>query len=172
MKTTILTALAILAAPAASGAQSIPRSQPGTVSQMIGKARIEIAYHRPVARGRNLFGGLVPWGRVWSPSSDTAAIFMTSRELNVAGSKLAAGRYSVFAIPARETWTIIFSSAAPVFHLAYPAGKDVLRIRVKPGTGDHMETLAFYFPVVDADSAVLDLHWGTTVVPIPIRAKQ
>lgn len=151
-------------------AQEIRKSQLATVSQMVGPTRIEITYRRPVARGRELFGALVPWGRVWSPSADTAAIFSTTTPLDVAGSRLPAGRYSLWMIPARDAWTVVFSSRQPVFHLGYRSDSDVLRVRATPHPADHMETLGFYFPMVDADSAVLNLHWGKTVVPIPIRS--
>jgi DUF2911 family protein len=172
MRLSVMLSLMLIAAPACSKAQSIRKSQLATVSQMIGDARVEIIYRRPVAHGRNLFGALVPFGDVWSPSADSAAVFTTTRELEIAGGKLPAGRYSVWAIPDRESWTLIFNSVTPVFHLRYPEGKDVLRVKAKPKTGDHMETLAFYFPVVDEDSAVLNLHWGRTVVPFAIKARQ
>jgi hypothetical protein len=172
MRVIVMLSLMLFAAPASSNAQSIRKSQLATVSQMIGDARVEIIYRRPVARGRNLFGSLVPFGDIWSPSADSAAVFTTTKELEVAGAKLPAGRYSVWAIPDRESWTLIFNSVTPVFHLRYPEGKDVLRVKGKPKTGDHMETLAFYFPLVDEDSAVLNLHWGSTVVPFAIKAKQ
>jgi hypothetical protein len=73
-------------------------------------------------------------------------------------------------IPDRDAWTVIFSSKVPVFHLGYPRERDVLRVRATPRSADHMETLGFYFPMVDADSAILNLHWGRTVVPILIRS--
>ncbi|MEO7501439.1 MAG: DUF2911 domain-containing protein [Gemmatimonadaceae bacterium] len=152
-----------------SPAQTIRKSQLASVMQMIGDTRIEIIYHRPVARARELYGALVPWGRIWSPSADTAAIFRTTTDLEVGSARLRAGRYSIWAIPDRESWTIIFSSVVPVFHVRYPEGRDVLRVKATPHPGDHMETLAFYFPMVDADSAVLNLHWGKTVVPLSIR---
>ncbi|MBA3342247.1 MAG: DUF2911 domain-containing protein [Gemmatimonadaceae bacterium] len=168
----MLLVMSMLALAGSAGAQpEIRKSQLATVSQMVGSARIEIVYRRPVARGRELFGGIVPYGRPWSPSADSAALFTASRDLEVEGLRLAAGRYSVWAIPGRETWTVIFSSAQPVFHLPYPEGRDVLRVRAPARAGDHMETLAFYFPVVDADSAILNLHWGKTVVPLSVRGK-
>jgi hypothetical protein len=172
LRLTAMVSLVLIVAPARSGAQSIRRSQLATVSQMIGDARIEIIYRRPVARGRELFGSLVPFGDVWSPSADSAALFTTTKELQIAGAKLPAGRYSLWAIPDRDSWTLIFNSVTPVFHLRYPQGKDVLRVHAKPKAADHMETLAFYFPMVDEDSAVLNIHWGKTVVAFAIKAKQ
>jgi hypothetical protein len=166
----ITTVLLIYACSPADG-QPGRKSQLASVTQLVGPARIEIRYRRPVARGRQLFGGIVRWDRVWSPSADTAAVFTTTTALEVGRSRLPAGRYSVWMIPNQETWTVIFSSEAPVFHIPYREGHDVLRVRVKPMTAEHMETLGFYFPMVDADSAVLNMHWGKTIVPIPIRAR-
>jgi hypothetical protein len=141
------------------------------VSQSVAGTRVEIVYRRPVARGRQLFGSLVPWGRIWTPSADSAARLTTSGPLQVNGSDLPAGTYSVWAIPDSSSWTIVFNSVAETFHLRYPEGSDVLRVRAKPASGEHVETLMFTFPVVDADSARLELRWGTTVVPLSLHVK-
>lgn len=164
----------LAAAPACAQEPGAPRvrpSQHGTVTQRVGTTDIAIAYNRPVARGRALFGALVPWGREWNPGADTATTISVSAPVRVNGERLAAGTYSLWAIPDTASWTIIFSSAQPVWHRPYPAGRDALRVRAAPATGDHMETLAFYFPVVGPDSTVLRLHWGTTIVPVTIRTE-
>jgi hypothetical protein len=160
--------LALGCATSAAYAQT-PKSQLGEVSQSVAGTRIDITYRRPVARGRTLFGALVPWGRVWSPSSDTAARLIISAPIEINGAKLAAGSYSIWAIPDSAQWTVIFSGVATVFHLRYPEGQDVLRVRATPARGEHIETLSFVFPMVDADSARLELRWGTTVIPLFIR---
>jgi len=68
-------------------------------------------------------------------------------------------------------WTVIFSRAAHVFHKPYPgANFDVLRVDVTPEQASPMESFAIYFTIVLRDDAVLRLHWGTTGVPIRIRA--
>jgi hypothetical protein len=138
--------------------------------QWVGAAKIDISYHRPVARGRELFGALVPYGKVWSPSADSAAVFKTSKSLTVNGSALAAGSYSIWTIPGASEWTIIFSSIDVVHHMFYPEGKDAMRVTAVPRTGDHLETLAIYFPMVNADSAEMVVHWGKTVVPLRIKS--
>jgi len=148
------------------------RSQLAVVSQTIAGTRVEIVYRRPVARGRQLFGSLVRWGLIWTPSADTAARLTTTGPLQVNGSELPAGSYSVWAIPDSSSWTIVFNSVAETFHLRYPEGRDVLRVRATPASGEHVETLMFAFPIVDADSARLELRWGTTVVPLSIHAKR
>lgn len=161
---------ALLAVPAVAGAQTTPRSQLGTVSQLVAGTRVEIVYRRPVAHGRALFGALVPWGKIWTPSADSAARITVSTPVTINGSRLAAGTYSIWTIPDSTAWTIIFNRTAAAFHLRYPAGNDVLRVKATPRQGEHVETLQWEFPMVDADSAVVQLHWGTTVVPLQLRA--
>lgn len=164
-------ALAMLcAATRDSSAQPVPKSQLASVVQQVAGTRIEVQYRRPVARGRALFGALVPWGKTWTPSADSAARFTTSTAVTVNGVSLAAGSYGVWAIPDSTSWTVIFSSVSSVFHTRYPQGADVRRVRARPHQGDHTESLLFSFPMVDADSTVLQLRWGTTVIPLMIRA--
>lgn len=161
---------ALLQAPA--GAQGIPFSQHGTVTQRVGFTDISISYNRPVARGRVLFGKLVKWGRVWHPGADSATTITFSKSVSIEGQALAAGSYTLWTIPDTTRWTVIFSRAVHVFHLPYPGESfDVLRVPVTPVPGSHMEVLAYYFPVVGPDSAVLNLHWGTTIVPLHIHTQ-
>ncbi|HEU4632004.1 MAG TPA: DUF2911 domain-containing protein [Gemmatimonadaceae bacterium] len=161
-------AVALAGWPRDAAAQAPRRSQRAAVMQMVGATRIEIAYSRPVARGRELFGALVPWGRPWNPGADTATTIALSAPVRVNGAALPAGTYSLWAIPGEREWTLIFSRAQPVWHTPYPAGRDALRVQATPQRGAHMETLAFYFPVVEGRTAVLHLHWGETVVPLRI----
>jgi len=147
-------------------APKVKPSQHGSVSQRIADTTITLEYNRPVARGRELFGKLVPYGRVWCPGADDCTTIELSTKVTVEGQELPAGKYSVWAEPGPEKWIFIFNKQANVFHTRYPAGQDALRLEVTPRTGSHMETLAFYFPAVDGHKGELAFHWGTVVVPI------
>ena len=138
--------------------------------QRLGATRVEVRYSRPSARGRELFGALVPWGRPWTPGADTATSITFTEAVRINGQPLAAGAYSVWMIPDEARWTIIFSSANPVWHLPYPAGRDVLRVESQAREGTYMELLTFYFPDVDGLKGELVMHWGKTVVPLAIEA--
>lgn len=166
-----LIALALLGVANSALAQARPPSQHATVSQSVGGTEISVEYNRPVARGRVLFGGIVPWGKEWDPGADSATRIRISTNVRVNGKPLAAGEYSLWAIPDPTAWIVILSKAAHVYHIPYPAGQDALRIRVAPRQSSHMETLGLYFPVVDGSLAVLHLHWGTTVVPLTIEGQ-
>lgn len=171
MRSISLSGFLIVALASCLGAQPGHKSQLATVSQVVSSARIEIVYRRPVARGRELFGKLVPYGNIWTPSADSAAVFTTTGDIDVAGQRLKAGTYAMWMIPDPQNWTVVFTSAVHVFHLNRPASSDeVMRVRVQPTSGEHMESLGFYFPMVDADSATLVMHWGKTVVPVSIKA--
>jgi len=163
-------AVAVTGSPARS--QGYPFSQRGTVSQMVAFTEISVSYGRPVARGRDLFGALVPWDSVWHPGADSATRVTFSHDVLLEGKSLRAGEYSLWLIPReRAPWTVILSRAAHVFHRPYPGSRfDVLRIDVTPEQVSNMESFAIYFPMVLRDEAVMRLHWGTTAVPIRIRA--
>ena len=162
--------LALTAVPARS--QGFPFSQRGSVTQMVAFTEISIFYGRPVARGRALFGALVPWDSVWHPGADSATRIKFSRDVLIEGQPLRAGEYSLWLIPREHApWTVIFSRAALVFHKPYPGARfDVLRVDVTPEQVSHVESFAIYFPMVLRDETVLRLHWGTTAVPVRIKA--
>ncbi|HJP86213.1 MAG TPA: DUF2911 domain-containing protein [Gemmatimonadaceae bacterium] len=168
----ISVSLLSFAAPNSSTAQTYPFSQRGSVTQNVAHTQIAIFYGRPVARGRALFGSLVPWDQIWHPGADSATRMVIDHDIIVEGKPLRAGEYTLWLIP-RETapWTLIFSRAAHVFHKPYPGEQyEVLRVDVKPQQAADVETFAIYFPLVLRDEAVMQLHWGTTAVPVRIKA--
>jgi len=164
--------LTLLFAPAANA--QVPRSQHGSVTQRVATTDISVSYNRPVARGRELFGVLVRWGRRWHPGADSATTISFSKDVTIDGQPLKAGRYTLWTVPEEsKPWTVIFNRGTGVWHTNYPGDSlDALRLEIKPDSGAYMESLAYYFPMVDADSAVLRLHWGTTIVPMMIRERR
>ena len=149
--------------------EDVQASQSGSVSQTVATTEITIVYDRPVARGRELFGGIVAYGEIWNPGANDATKASFSQSVTINGMPLPAGDYSIWAIPDPNEWTVIFNRAADVYHEPYPGEEhEELRLMVTPESGQHMETLAFYFPAVEKKDAVLRLHWGETVVPLAI----
>lgn len=169
-----LSVLGSVSTPIPAFAQGFPASQRGSVSQTIAFTDVSVAYGRPVARGRVLFGdsALVRWGNIWHPGADSATRVRFSRDVLLEGREVKAGEYSIWLIPrSTGSWTFILSRAAHVFHQPYPGeAADALRLDIAPERGAHMETLAFYFPVVLRDEAVLRVHWGELMLPIRIKA--
>jgi hypothetical protein len=168
----LLVLVAVLAQHSAQSVHSpaVKASQHGTVTQKVAGTLITVVYNRPVARGRDLFGALVPYDKVWCPGADYCTTIAVSTDVTIEGQKLPAGTYSVWAKPGASKWTLMINRAQLIFHTSYQtvADQDLLTLEVTPRTGSHMETLAFYFPVVDGKHAELVLHWGTVVVPLGI----
>ena len=151
--------------------EDVPKSQRASLDQHVANTVITVTYSRPVARGRELFGALVPYDKPWTPGADRATWIKVTRDVTVNGASLPAGSYSLWAIPRASAWTMIFHKDWNRFHLPYPGDEGVtLRVDdIKAERGQHMEALAWYFPVVEGKDAVLRLHWGDTIVPLAVR---
>lgn len=150
--------------------EEVRKSQAAAVSQRVANTEITLTYSRPVARGRALFGSLVPYDEVWNPGADQATAIAFTRDVQVNGQPLPAGKYSLWVIPRAEDWTIIFNRAADVYHTPYPGeAQDALRLTIRPERGPHMEALAFYFPTVEGKETELRMHWGDVMVPLSVR---
>jgi hypothetical protein len=154
-------------------AQPGRRSQRGTVTQLVNGTAISIRYFRPVLRGRTPFPDVVNWGRTWTPGADSATRIEIDGPVEFEGQALPAGRYSLWVVPQQnEAWKVIFNKQADAFHLSHDESQDALTLQVRPVVlSTSVETLQLSFPVVDADSAVLELQWGTVALPIRLRAR-
>lgn len=166
----LFAAIVAFASPVAG--QGYPFSQRGSVEQDVAHTRITVAYGRPVARGRALFGQLVPWDSIWHPGADSATRVSFDHDVLLEGHPTKAGDYSLWLVPREHgPWTLILSHAAKAFHKPYPGAEhEALRLDVMPESLSHMESLAIYFPVVLRDDAVMRIHWGSTGVPIHLKA--
>lgn len=168
--TTLLLALAVTPDPSAA---QVRASETGSVSQTVDGTVITLEYSRPVARGRDsLFGGIVEWGESWTPGANWATTLEVSKSVRINGEPLPQGKYSVWMVPRPDTsWSVVFHSDARRFHTQppeQPSDGEALRVEAAPQRGPHMETLAWYFPVVTRDGATLRMHWGETFVPLRI----
>jgi hypothetical protein len=146
-------------------------SQAASVSQDIHTTTVSVHYFRPVARGREaLFGQVVPFGETWTPGANRATYIELTGDVLVNGTLLEAGRYSIWVTPTEESpWPLVFSTEWDMFHQPYPEGTEALVLDVSPEAGDHMESLAVYFPAVEGYQATLRIHWGDTVLPLNLE---
>jgi len=86
---------------------------------------ISIVYGRPSMRGRTIFGGLVPFDRVWCPGADECTRLSTNRDLQLAGLRLQAGDYTLWMEPTETVWSLIFNRDAHAFHTRHSPRLDV-----------------------------------------------
>ena len=151
-------------------ARVFPHDSPkATLTQMIGLGKIEVSYSRPRVRGRKIWDGLVPFGKVWRTGANYPTFVTFEREVKVEGQKLAPGKYALYTIPGPREWTVIFSTNTELWGaFGYQPDDDALRVRVKPVSASFRESFTIEVSNVRLESAVLNLRWDKLNVPIRI----
>ncbi|MGA9451092.1 MAG: DUF2911 domain-containing protein [Verrucomicrobiia bacterium] len=154
-------------------AVNFPAASPAcTLKQRIGLTDIEIVYSRPGVKNRTIFGGIVPYGQVWRTGANQATKITFSTPVKLEGNDIPAGTYALFTIPGETEWTIIISKNAAQFGaFQYNQKDDLVRFKVRPITltDTTLETFTIEFNHIRDESAVLNLVWEKTVVPIHLE---
>lgn len=142
-------------------------SKNGKTETQIDGVDIVIEYGRPNAKGREVWGKLVPYGEVWRTGANEATTISFSGPVAVEGEVLDAGTYSLFTIPNEDEWVIIFNKTAEQWGaFNYDSEQDALRVTVTPESGEHVESMDFV-----AEESTIKLRWLETVVPFTIAAQ-
>lgn len=144
-------------------------SQHAVVTQTIGISTITVDYHRPLTGGREIFGKVVPYGKVWRAGANENTTIAFSDDVTVEGKPLAAGKYGLHMIPDKEQWTVIFSKNSTSWgSFSYDEKEDALRVTTKPTSSELEQALLFTFDDVKDDSTLTTLRWDKTAVPIRV----
>lgn len=142
------------------------RSKNGKATGTVDGVDVTLEYGRPEVRGRDLWGGLVPYGEVWRTGADEATTITFSDAVTIEGESLPAGTYALFTIPGEDTWTVIFNHEARQWGaFGYDSGKDALRVEVTPREHEHVEAMTFA-----VENGEVVLHWGELAVPFTVAA--
>jgi hypothetical protein len=167
--TTSLTAQT--AAPAAPKLEFPAASPSIMLKQRVGITDIELLYARPSAKGRVVFGALVPYGKIWRTGANTATKIKFSTAVNFGGAAISAGSYELFTIPGEKEWTVIVHKDSSSWGAyAYKQENDVARVTVKPvALAAAVETLEIGFNDLRDESATLNLSWANVRVPVAIK---
>lgn len=146
-------------------------SPAATAAGKVNNANIAIIYSSPSVKGRQIWGSLVPYDKVWRAGANEATVFMTDRDIKVEGKPLAAGKYSLYAIPGEKEWTIIFNSETGQWGIkrdgetSEDISKDVLRVHVKPQTSATPSEQLTY----TVDESGFALLWENLKVPVSVK---
>lgn len=149
-----------------------PAASPAcTIKQRVGLTDIEIAYSRPGVKDRVIFGGIVPYGAVWRTGANNATKITFSAPVKLNGTDIPAGTYALFTIPGADEWTIIINKGAAQWGaFQYDEKADVARFKATPITLTRpIETFTIEFNHIRDESAVINLVWDKTVVPINLE---
>lgn len=165
----------VLTASQAEAQLKLPQpSSTQFILQDLGTEQISVVYQRPSAKGRVIFGDLVPYDQIWRTGANDATNITFQSEVMIEGKKLEASTYALFTIPGKEEWTIVFNTNAKQWGAyTYNAEDDVLRVKVKPTTLESpVETFTIEFDDVHEQSLDLSLSWEKTKVSFNIAVDQ
>jgi hypothetical protein len=127
-----------------------------------------VIYSRPQKLGREIFGGIVAYDKIWRIGANEATEIEFFKNVKINGKTLAQGRYTLYAICTDSVWTLIFNSERDVWGLYYNPKKDVMRVNVPVHAGnDPVEALTIYFEDFRGGTT-LNVLWDTTRASLPI----
>jgi hypothetical protein len=168
-----LTALLMLLTVGLVGQPRFPVLSPeGSIRQKVGLTTISVIYERPSARGRKIFGDLVPYGKLWRTGAGNCTKIKIDGAVVIGNSVVPSGTYALLTIPGQNEWTIIFNSDTTLYGTqGYDESKDVVRFKSKPEmTVRHYESFTINIDVVQND-AELNLSWEKTHVAFKIKTE-
>jgi len=164
----------IVCSSMSSIAQKITMPAPSplqTITQKFGLGEISIEYSRPSAKGRAIFGGLVPFDKIWRTGANASTKITFTDVVNVEGIDLKPGTYAIYTIPYQDSWMVMFySDLALGGNVAdYDVKKEVAKFKVRVIEGQSRnETLKFDFDNVTPTSTNVNLSWGKTMISFKV----
>ncbi|WP_436516359.1 DUF2911 domain-containing protein [Ekhidna sp. To15] len=151
-------------------------SQMAKVFQRIGTTDIEVVYHAPLAKDREIFGGIVPYDEKingkdhpWRAGANENTTISFSHDVEINGQMLPAGTYGFHIFVSEDEWTLTFSNRYQDWgSFSYTADEDALRVKVKPQNIPMQDLLSYSFADAKPDMVTLNLRWETTQVSFDI----
>ncbi|MEO6537841.1 MAG: DUF2911 domain-containing protein [Ferruginibacter sp.] len=169
----VLFAICLFAAGTINAQIKMPAPSPTqTIKQNFGLGDIELTYSRPLAKGRTVFGDLVPYNKLWRTGANNATIIKFSEPVEINGKKIDTGSYALYTIPGEDNWEVVLNKGVTNWGVTnYKESDDILRFKVQPmKLKNPTESFTMQFADVKPESCALHIMWEKTAVAIPINA--
>ena len=156
-----------------SGQIKTPQPSPtATITQKVGVSDISVEYSRPGAKGREIFGGLVSYGKMWRTGANKATKITFNENCVFGGAKVKKGSYSLFTIPGEKEWTVVLNKNTELWGVGeYDEENQVCSIVAKAiNTKDFTESFTIDFGTFQSFSAIMSLKWANTKIDIKIES--
>ena len=156
------------AAPPPDATAKVP-SPPRTADVSLSGATITIKYSAPSARGRTIFGGLVPYGEVWRTGANAATTLITSSNLRIGDLSVPAGTYTLYSVPTADGWQLVVNKQTGQWGTVYTKAQDLGRTPMKVGsTSAPIETFVIGFEKTMGEKTELHLKWAGVDASVPV----
>jgi Protein of unknown function (DUF2911) len=175
-KTTLIISIILSASFSYGQPLKTPTLSPfSKITQEIGLTEITLEYSRPSAKGREVFGELVPYDKIWRTGANASTKISLTESAHIGGKPIGPGTYALYTIPGKDKWTVIIHANTKMRSLAgdvYKQENDVFRFDVVPQqTTNYIETFTLQFTDLTTNSLNLQLLWEHTLVKIPITVE-
>lgn len=152
---------------------NLPRLSPKSYTgQSIGYTNTQITYGSPGVKGRTVWGELVPYGKVWRTGANEATTIEFDKAVIIDGKIIPAGKYSLFSIPEKKSWTIIFNKVYDQWGAyKYDENKDVIRFNVKPTENNFVERLSFSIEFTSPYKSNIIFEWEKLKISFTVNSK-
>jgi len=143
-----------------------------TIKQEFAIGSVELTYSRPSAKGRKIYGDLVPYNKIWRTGANAAVKLVLSEPLEIGGKKVDTGTYVLYTIPGVDSWEIILNKGLKNWGTdGYKETEDVARFKVSPvKMPTKMETFTMNFSDIGPENCLMNIMWENTKVSIPFKA--
>lgn len=152
---------------------AVPQVSPvSKVEQTVGLTQMSLEYNRPSAKGRAVYGDLVPYGKNWRTGANANSTITFSQDVTINGKSLAKGKYALYTTPKADSWDIIFYKDSDNWGLPenWLEENVALKTSAKPESLNRLvETFTISFNNVSTDATNLELSWEKTLVSIKIE---
>ncbi|MBS1621437.1 MAG: DUF2911 domain-containing protein [Bacteroidetes bacterium] len=140
---------------------------------MLGKDSITISYYSPGVRNRVIWGGLVPYDKVWVTGAHNATTLNFPKAFVVNGKEIQAGKYALFTIPGKTEWIIIINKNWEQ-HLAneYDEKDDIVRVNVKPVKNEYTERLQYFVETGKRNKGTISMAWENLKIELPFSIRR
>lgn len=151
----------------------VPQISPASkIEQTVGLTNIVINYSRPSAKGRPVFGELVPYGKTWRTGANENTTISLSDDVTISGKILPKGKYAIYTIPKADSWEIIFYKDYENWGLPQQWDDTEVALKVNVNSESlcrHVETFTIFLNYISTDNATLEFSWEKTLVALKIE---
>jgi hypothetical protein len=161
----------ILGAQVTAQSLKVPTKSPAsTIKQGFGLSEVTVEYNRPSARGRIIFGDVVPFGTIWRTGANASTKITFGEDVSINGTKVAAGTYAIFSIPTKDSCTVMLNKNLKTWGTdGYSEADDVVRLAIKSQKiTEKVETFTIQFANVKETTMTVEMLWENTKVSFDV----
>ena len=165
--------VALFAAVSMNAQVKMPAPSPTqTIKQDFALGAIEVKYSRPAAKGRKVFGDLVPYNKLWRTGANAATAIKFTDAVEIQGKRVDTGSYVLYTIPGVDSWEVILNKGLANWGSdGYKESEDVVRFKVPAKSiKNKVESFTMQFSDIKPETCNLDIMWENTSVSIPFMA--